>query len=1386
MASSDDEVDFGPKSVSNYYFEDETDQPVSFAVLPIQWCENESPVGNKRRISLRGTADKGLQTIHKHVTAWKFDLTNVIPEILVLSKEKNWIKLLKPRKSFEETIRTVLITVHCISYAKRNPEASGKSLWDHLSRTFSLYEVRPSQNDLVDHIDLISEALKRDDSLAKSKFLVMFLEEKPRKKKISDQDGQTMTMSGFIVGDTDDVMHDVANEDESEEENDLFDSVCAFCDNGGDLLCCEGRCLRSFHPTVEAGEDNACETLDLTEEEVDAIQDFLCKNCEYKQHQCSACGKLGSSDKDKGAEVFLCASATCGHFYHPLCVSKLLFRDDEAAVENLQKSIAQGGSFTCPLHKCHVCKGGENKMDSEMQFAVCRRCPKAYHRKCLPRKIAFEDEEKEGLITRAWEGLLPNNRILIYCLKHDIIGKLGTPSRDHIKFPHTEEEKTVVEGSKKKQKPGLSSNRETVVSMKSGRFIKDSFLGKSAAKSVTRSPSAMKRSETMPKSERVSAVSDSSRKVKTADASKSSQKKYMKSASMGVNRSSTSDASKNNLGARLFAFMTQGDEQTEPGKRDTPNSELTKTVTVTPARKKLNTELPPLDADAERSLLSLMEDAASSITLEDIQKKHRMPSTHAYSLKNYVDRTIKLGRVEGSVEAVQTALKKLEEENSSIEDAKAVCQPEVLDQIFRWKNKLKVYLAPFLHGMRYTSFGRHFTKVEKLQDIADRLHWYVQGGDMIVDFCCGANDFSCLMKKKLEATGKKCLYKNYDIFPAKNDFNFEKRDWFTVKPGELAPGSQLIMGLNPPFGVKAALANMFINKALEFNPKLLILIVPPETERLDKKKPPYDLVWEDEQFLSGKSFYLPGSVDENDKQMDQWNLVSPPLYLWSRRDWTAKHKAIAEKNGHIISREHEGSNLVKNSKETDIIDQVMEDDFGGDTSMLTDLTLQNNEVEKLRQKATEGRKGSSSDSGSNRGLKDSHDYRRSQSSKDKRKREHRNKNSGSEMSGKSAADEQSGGRHTGSEIHNGIPHRSQANVIDGRSSAEGRPSKSVEVPSRTGFVDNNYQHLEPSMSHSHMQSGTACGENQSSIPGEMGGKSGISGKSPVDKQSGGRHPGSEIYVGNPGRSSPANVIESRSSAEVHPSRSIERPSQSIERPSQRFEPSMAGSLRTAKVIESRSSAEVHPSRSIERPSQHFEPSMASSLRTAYGGTQASISDEMDWRYGMNNSDPYSNYRFSSGVNLGEQFTAGRVRENADYLNHRPYMSNIERESDLRSQFGYYGQDPTGSDPIFGQLGSLPSAATYGHLGSANSTAFRMNSSVMQRYAPQLNDLNPAMTPNFRFEPSLPPPPPLPMGDGFYDRRAPMTGHQPDPFANPPSPHYPYPHPGPGSGGWLND
>ena len=37
----------------------------------------------------------------------------------------------------------------------------------------------------------------------------------------------------------------------------------------------------------------------------------------------------------------------------------------------------------------------------------------------------------------------------------------------------------------------------------------------------------------------------------------------------------------------------------------------------------------------------------------------------------------------------------------------------------------------------------------------------------VVDFCCGSNDFSLLLKEMLEASGKNCFYKNYDLIQPK-------------------------------------------------------------------------------------------------------------------------------------------------------------------------------------------------------------------------------------------------------------------------------------------------------------------------------------------------------------------------------------------------------------------------------------------------------------------------------------------------------------------------------------------------------------------------------------------------------------------------------------------
>lgn len=93
----------------------------------------------------------------------------------------------------------------------------------------------------------------------------------------------------------------------------------------------------------------------------------------------------------------------------------------------------------------------------------------------------------------------------------------------------------------------------------------------------------------------------------------------------------------------------------------------------------------------------------------------------------------------------------------------------------------------------------------------------------------------------------------------------------------------------------------------------------------------------------------------NDKQMDQWNVIPPLLYLWSRTDWTARHKAIAEEHGHFsnLSPDMPASPLCpplpseEEQKEAeDIISEVI-----GDISVI------NNVVMEMKQEDITSRKG---------------------------------------------------------------------------------------------------------------------------------------------------------------------------------------------------------------------------------------------------------------------------------------------------------------------------------------------------------------------------------------------------------------------------------------------
>ncbi|KAH6784991.1 hypothetical protein C2S51_000419 [Perilla frutescens var. frutescens] len=866
MALSDEECENFPACVTSYYLVDSKENPISFSSLPLRWNDNEGD-GHAERVLvptteyafLRGVVEDGCGQIYKKVIAWKFVLSYVLPEIYVLqdSDYERWIRLQKPRKGYECTVRTALISVHCLHFIKKNfKEISREELWKHMRKTFSTYEDPPSESDLVDHLKFIREAAVRDKDIAKAKNLHAFLSQIPDKRKVFFEDSITRKKAKFIVEDDSDIDgHDNLSD---EDQDELFDNVCAYCDDGGDLLGCEGRCIRSFHPSIESGAHSSCESLCYSNEQVQAIETFLCKNCKYQRHQCFICGELGNSDKSSGAEVFPCVSPTCGHFYHPECLSNLLFTRDDYQAQEFQKKIKAGDSFTCPAHTCNVCKQGEDKKFPEMQFAICRRCPKAYHCKCLPSNISFHRDDVNHIPQRAWEGLL-TKRILIYCRDHKICRKLLTPRRDHLLFPN--DDGKGDQHSRRSKAFGILPDEDKV---------ENHYKGISG--NIFSSYPINKNSKKLPGN--VSLSNLSSRMTFTKNVGTPQWR--------GLKEPSPIKNKLDQINGKRVSISSMKRIPEKAAAENVPTGSATTLRT----------------AEMKNRIQTLMRNStSSSFNMEEFLEEERRKCSHDSS-HGRVIKTITLGKIELSVRAIRGALQKLQE-GGTVKDAKAVCEPAVLTQMIKWKKKLAVYLAPFIHGVRYTSFGRHFTNVEKLKQVVNRLRWYVEDGDMIVDFSCGSNDFSCFMKEELDRMGKKCSFKNYDIIQTKNDFNFEKRDWMTVAPEELPDGSKLIIGLNPPFGVQAFHANQFIDKALTFCPKLLILIVPKETERLDKKRD-YDLIWEDDRILSGKSFYLPGSVDVHDQQIEQWNLDAPPLYLWSRRDWTTRHAQVATECGHLI------------------------------------------------------------------------------------------------------------------------------------------------------------------------------------------------------------------------------------------------------------------------------------------------------------------------------------------------------------------------------------------------------------------------------------------------------------------------------------------------------
>lgn len=193
--------------------------------------------------------------------------------------------------------------------------------------------------------------------------------------------------------------------------------------------------------------------------------------------------------------------------------------------------------------------------------------------------------------------------------------------------------------------------------------------------------------------------------------------------------------------------------------------------------------------------------------------------------------------------------------------------------------------------------------------------------------------------------------------------------------------------------------------------------------------------------------------------MEQWNVRPPPLYLWSRPDWTGKHKIIAQEHGHLFSQ-HEVSKMEGFDNEKSSASHTMEldDNYGDDIMLGRDFLMSLDDED--RPSMNEGQIESSS-----HGTNERESQAQAENTSSTRKRTEGNDGRGPAVASPAK-------RQAINEMPEGKLDHNVFNPLDGRPSVEVFQPISDMIPPDIEAGDHGYGHLEPNSS-SRMEFGAA-------------------------------------------------------------------------------------------------------------------------------------------------------------------------------------------------------------------------------------------------------------------------------------------------------------------------